>query len=100
MFYNDGNIFFTTYFNVFDIIELFFLNSGSNSLHEILSIRVFLVDSSVDSLYNSLMFLCISFIALKILKFSLPGPILINLKSGSFSIVFRLSISWLMPLSL
>ena len=48
MFYNDGNTFLTTFFNAFVIIEWFVdlneLNSSSNSLFEILSIKGFLVD--------------------------------------------------------
>ena len=44
MLYNVGRIFITTLFNAFVIIEWFDLNSDSNSLFEILSIKDFLVD--------------------------------------------------------
>ena len=59
MFYNDGNIFLTTYFKALDFIELFDLKFNSNSRFEILSIKEFLDDC--------LMYLCISLMVLKIL---------------------------------
>ena len=65
MFYNDKNTFSTTLFNGFVIIELFDLNSSYDSLFQILSIKDFLV--------IFLMFLYISFMALKMLKFSLSS---------------------------
>ena len=64
----------TTYFKHFVFMELSDLNSSLNNLFESSSIKDFLVDFSV----NSLMCLCISFMALKILKFSPLGLILIN----------------------
>ena len=59
MFYNDGNIFLTTYFEALDFIELFDLKFNSNSRFEILSI--------IDFLDDCLMYLCISLMVLKIL---------------------------------
>ena len=52
------------YFKALDFIELSFLNSNPNSLFESLSIK----DSSVNFLVDLLMCMCISYIALKILK--------------------------------
>ena len=66
MLYIEGGIFLT--------IQWFDLNSSSKNLFERLSIKDFFVDNSV----HFLMCLCILFIALKILKFSLSGLILIN----------------------
>ena len=60
MFYNDGNIFLRTSFKHFDFIEWFGLNFNANSLLEILSINDFLVDYSVNVLFDSLMWLFIS----------------------------------------
>ena len=79
MFYSVGNISSTTGFKYFVLMELFLSNSNFNNLFESSSIKDFLVNSSVDSLFDSLMCLNISFWALKILKFSLSGLILINL---------------------
>ena len=62
------------YFKHFVFMELFDLNFSFNNLSEFSSITDFLVDSLADSL----MCLCISFMALKILTFSLSGLILIN----------------------
>ena len=76
----------TTYFKHFVFIELSFLNYNLNNLFERSSIKDFLVDS--------LMCLCISFMALKILKFSSSGLILINSQLSSFSNAFCLFISW------
>ena len=53
MFYDNGNTFLTTLFNTFAIIKWFDLNSSSNSLFEILSIKDFLVDFLM-CLYNSI----------------------------------------------
>ena len=92
MFYNDDNFFLAIYFNVFDIIKLYFLNTIINKAFEILSIKDFLVDF--------LMHLCILFTALKILKFCSLGLILINSRPSSFSIAFCLCISWSIFLSL
>ena len=71
MFYNDANNFLTSLFNEFVIIEWFDLKSRSNSLFEILSVEDYLVDF--------LICLCVSFTALKMLKFSSSGLILINI---------------------
>ena len=57
MFYNDGNISLRTNFKHFDFIEWFDLNFNANSLLEILSINDFLVDYSVNVLFDSLMWL-------------------------------------------
>ena len=86
MFYNDSNTFLATVSNTFVIIELFDLNLSSNILFEIFSTQDFLVDF--------LMCLCISFMALKVLKFSSSGLILINTLPSSFSIAFCLCISY------
>ena len=61
------------------IIEWFGSNSSSNSLFEILSIKEFLVDF--------LMCVCITFMALKILKLSLSGLFLINTQESFFLLV-------------
>ena len=99
-FYNVGNIFLTTYFKHFLFMGLFDLNSNPNNLFESTSIKDSLVDSSVNFLVDLVMCLCISFIALKILKFSSSGLILINSQPSSFSIAFCLSTSWSVFLSL
>ena len=57
-------------------MELFDLNSNLNNLFESSSIKDFLVDSSVNFLVNFLICLCISFMALKILKVFATGLIL------------------------
>ena len=62
------NIFLTLCF-----YGVIFFNSNLNNLFESSSIEDFLVDFSVDFLIGSLMFLCISSIALKILKSSSSG---------------------------
>ena len=86
MFYSDGNTFLTTLFNDFVVIEWFDVNSSSTSLFEILSIKKFLADFFIS--------LCISFIALKMLKFSYSALILINTKlRSSFSIALYVFIS-------
>ena len=74
-------------------MELFNLNSNLNDFFENLSIKDFLVDSSVNFLVDLVMQFCILPISTKILKFSLAGLILINLQLSSFSNVFCLSIS-------
>ena len=79
MFYNYGNTFLTTLFNAFVIIERF----DSSSL----VLTVFLMR------FNFLMCLCISFMALKMLKFSSSVLIIINTHSSSFSVAFCLYIS-------
>ena len=79
-------------------MELSDLNSSLNNLFESSSTKDFFVDSSVDFLFDSLMCLTISFMALKTLKFSLSGLILINLQLSYFSNAFCLSI--LQPISL
>ena len=71
MFYNDGNNFLASLFNEFVIIEWFDLKSTSNSLFEILSVEDYLVDF--------LICLYVSFTALKMLKFSSSGLILMNI---------------------
>ena len=80
-------------------MELFFSNSNFNNLFESSSVKDFLVNSLVDSLFDSLMCLKISFRALKILKFSLSGLIPIDLNPSSFSNAFCISISQLICLS-
>ena len=75
-------------------MELFDLNSNLNNLFERSSIKDFFVDFSVNFLVDILMCLCISFIALKILKSFSSEFILINLRSSSLSNAFCLSISW------
>ena len=80
-------------------MELFDLTSNLNNLFESSSIKDFLVDFSVNFLFDFLMCLCISFIALKILKFSSSGSILINFQPSSFSNAFCLCISWSIFLS-
>ena len=92
MFYNDDKFFLTIYFNAFDIIELYFLNTIFNKAFKILSIKDFLVDF--------LMHQCILFMALKILIFCSSGLILITSQPSSFSIAFCLCISWSIFLSL
>ena len=72
MFYIDSNTFLITPFlfttlNEFVITEWFTLNSSSNSIFEILVIKDFLVD---------LICLHVSFMALKMLKFSSSGLIM------------------------
>ena len=72
MFYIDSNTFSITLFlfttlNEFVITEWFSLNSSSNSIFEILVIKDFLVD---------LICLRVSFMALKMLKFSSSGLIM------------------------
>ena len=72
MFYIDSNTFLITLFlfttlNEFVITEWFSLNSSSNSIFEILVIKDFLVD---------LICLRVSFMALKMLKFSSSGLIM------------------------
>ena len=79
-------------------MELSDLNSSLNNLFESSSTKGFFVDSSVDFLFDSLMWLNISFMALKTLKFSLSELILINSQPSSFSNAFCLSIS--QPISL
>ena len=92
MSYNDDNIFLTTYVKAFDFIEWFNSNSNSKSFFEILSVNDFLDDF--------LMCLCISFIALKLLKIFSSGLILINSQPNYFSIAFGLCISFSIFLSL
>ena len=79
MLYIEGGIFLT--------IQWFDLNSSSKNLFERSSIKVFFIDFSV----HFLMYLCILFIALKILKFSLSGLILINTQLSSISLLRFLS---------
>ena len=81
-------------------MELFDLNSNLNNLFESSSIKDFLVDSSVNFLVNFLICLCISFMALKILKVFASGLILINSQVSYFSNAFCLFISWSIFLSL
>ena len=69
----------TTYFKHFVLMELFDLNSNPNNLSESLSIKAFLVDSSVNILVDLTMRFCILPILTKILKFPLAGLILLNL---------------------
>ena len=69
----------------FLLLNDFVLNSSSNSLLEILSIK--------DVLVDFLIYQCISFMAIKMLKFLLSGLILINTQRSSFSIAFYLCIS-------
>ena len=90
MFYHDGNIFFTINFKHFDFMELFSSNSNSNTRLEILSIKDFLVDFSVNFLVDLIVCLYILFMALNLLKFSSSKLILINLQSSSSSISFLL----------
>ena len=99
-FYNVGSIFLTIYFKRFVFMELFDLNSNLNNLLETSSIKDFLVDFSVNFLVDFLMCLCISLIALQILKSSSSGSILINLQPSSFSNASYLCISWSVFLSL
>ena len=61
LFYNVGNIFPTTCFKHFVLMELYSSNSNFNNLFESSSIEDFLVNSLVDSLFDSLMCLNISF---------------------------------------
>ena len=84
MFITMAILFFTTLFNPFVISEWFDLNSSSSSPSEILPITDFLVDF--------LIYLCIPFMALKMLEFSSSGLILITTQPSSFSIAFYLSI--------
>ena len=77
-------------------MQLFDLNSSLNNFSEILSIKDFLVDSLADSLMS----LCVSFMALKILKSYLSRLILINSQPNFFSNAFCLCISSLVSLSL
>ena len=79
-------------------MELADFNSSLNSLLESSSIKNVLGNSSVDLLFDSLMCLRISMIALKLLKSFLSGLILINLLLSSFSKAFCLSISRLISL--
>ena len=76
-------------------MELTDLSSNLNNLFDSSSTK----DIFVDSLFDSSMCLDISFMALKALKFSLSGLILINLQPSSFSNAFCLSISQLISLS-
>ena len=99
-FYRLGSIFLTIYFKHFVFMELFGLNSNLNNLFESSSIKDYLLDFSVNFLVDILMCLCISFIALKILKSSSSGSILINLQPSYFSNTFCLCISWSIFLSL
>ena len=62
-------------------MELLGLNSNLNNSFESLSIK----DSLVDFLIYSLMCLCISFMSVKLLKFSSSGLMLINSYASSFS---------------
>ena len=89
-----------TYFKHFVFMELFDLNFNLNNLFESSSIKDFLVDCSVNFLVDFLMCLCISLMALKILKSSLSGLVLMNPQTSSFSIAFCLFISWSIFLSL
>ena len=93
LFYNLGNIFLTAYFKHFVFMELSDFNSSLNNLFESSSTKDFFVDSSVYFLFDSLMCLTISFMALKTLKLYLSGLILINLQQSYFSNAFCLSIS-------
>ena len=79
-FYNDGNIFLTTYLKAFDFIKGFDLNSNSNNLFGIVPTKVFLDDL--------LMFLCILPIPIIMSKSFSSGLILINLQSNYFFIAF------------
>ena len=78
------------------LLILFFFNSNSNNLLERLSIKYFLVNSSVNFLLDFLMCLCISFKAFLSLKFSSSWLVLINLGSRSFYIACCHRISQLM----
>ena len=89
-----------TYFKHFAFIELSSLNSNLNNLFESSFIKDFLVDFSVSFLVDFLMCLCISFVAVKILKFFSSGLILINPQPSYFSNAFCLCISWSIFLSL
>ena len=79
-FYNDGNIFSTTYLKAFYFIKWFDLNSNSNNLLGIFPIKAFLDDL--------LMFLCILPISISVSKSFSSGLILINLQSNYFFIAF------------
>ena len=59
MLYTGGKIFLTINFKYFDFIERYDLNSSSNSLFEILSIKDFLVEFLVNFLSDSPMWLFI-----------------------------------------
>ena len=87
-----GNIFLAITFIAFDFMILSDLICNSNNLVEISFYWSFLVDC--------LMCLSISLKALKTLKSSFSGSILINLQSSSCSIAFCLFISWSIFLSL
>ena len=84
--------FLTIHFKYFDFIELFDLNSNSNSLLEILSINEFLEDF--------VMCLYIFYIAFKILKFCSLGLIIMKLHLSFSFIASCLSISLLTSPSL
>ena len=74
-------------------MELSDLNSNLSNVFESSSTKDFFVDSSVDFLFDSWMYLNILFMSLKTLNFSLSGLILINLQPSFFSNIFCLSIS-------
>ena len=78
------------------LLNYCFKNTNFNSLFEGLSIR----DFFVHSLDNFLMCLCISFKALKILKFSLSELILINSQLSSFFIAFLFKVLKILKFSL
>ena len=69
-------------------MELFDLNSNLNSLFESSSVKDFLVDFSVNFLVDFLKCLCVSFIALKILKSSSSKSTLINYNQVLFLMLF------------
>ena len=64
------------------------------------SIKDFLVDYSVNFLFDLLMYLCISFIALGLLRYFSSALIPINSQPSYFSTAFCLFISWSIFLSL
>ena len=80
-------------------MELFDLNSNLNNLFESSSMKDLLVDFSVYFLVDSLMSLCISFIALKILKSFSSELFLMNSQLSYFSNAFCLYVSWSIFLS-
>ena len=84
VFYNVGSRCLTILYKHFDFIDWFDLNSNSNSLFEIMSINDFLVDSSVNFLFDSLIWLYILPVSVELSRSFSSELIIINSLSSSF----------------